>query len=209
MFVRDYGLQIWEVATEHNFQKILEIGSTVRDLIFQEKTTTTTTKTNKIKTTPHSSGNPWKAVLFSDVPPLAVRNWVAAKLRVFKTSWDFDTGDLFHLGSRSLRLLKGRQDHLGFDFDFFWRVAKKSISFLFSFCAFQDTKSRNYAYLWFQITFQSPTWNFIHKFLHSDPYRILYAHCYLRLLTTWQFSGDSSRKEIQPTSWKELHCLCS
>lgn len=119
-------------------------------------------------------------------------------------------GYLSHLGNRSLRLLRGRQDHLGFDLPFFFlRETKKDISFLFSFHAFQVMKSRNHAYLRFQVTLQFPTWNIIHKCLHIDPYCILHGWCYLRQLTIWQFSGDSCRKEIQPTSWKELYHLCS
>lgn len=53
MFIRDCGLQVWEVAIDRSFQKMLEVGPTLKDLIFQEKK--------------HSAGIPWKAVLFSDV----------------------------------------------------------------------------------------------------------------------------------------------
>ena len=107
MFIRDCGLQIWAVAIDHNFQKLLEVGPTLKDFIFWKKT--------------HSAGIPWKAVLFSYVPTWAIRNWMAPKQRVFKRfQKDFDTGDLSHLGSRSLRLLRGRQDHLGFDFNIFF-----------------------------------------------------------------------------------------
>lgn len=85
----------------------------------------------------HSAGNPFKSCALFRCSNLSNQKLSGIKAKFSKASGDFDTVDVSHLGSRSLRLLRGRQGHLSFDFDFFLRETKKTFHSHFHFTPFR------------------------------------------------------------------------